>query len=100
MQSQCKCLVSLIREVRRHRLLFLLFRKHIFISVKCFGTGNESRPFTIILTEVRCFKAEIPIQIKWCATIFATGYVLVDILNEAGESWITNKTTSFPNTYC
>ena len=42
-------------------------------------------------TEVRFFKSEIPVQIKWRATIFASGYVLVDILKieEEGESWIS-----------
>ena len=40
-------------------------------------------------TEVRFFKSEIPVQIKWRATIFAAGYVLIDILDEAGESLLS-----------
>ena len=42
-------------------------------------------------TEVRFFKSEIPVQIKWRTTIFTSGYVLVDILKieEEGESWIS-----------
>ena len=54
-------------------------------------------------TEVRFFKAEIPVQVKWCATIFAGGFVLVDILDGyTGESLLSEpgKTTHYPNSNC
>ena len=40
-------------------------------------------------TEVRFYKSQIPVQIKWRATIFASGYVLIDVLDEAGESLLS-----------
>ena len=40
-------------------------------------------------TEVRFFKAQVPVQIKWRATIFASGYVLIDIVDEAEESLLS-----------